>query len=75
MQKVISRAQLEADRTKLMSQGIVIVGDHTQVSHDGVTLKFDYAEPSLTITTVKKPFYVSESEIESEINKWFASNV
>jgi len=69
----VTRQQLEAARATLNAQGTHIAGDDAQVSHDGVTLGIAYVEPTLTITTIKKPFFVSQGEIQSEVTGWFKS--
>ena len=70
----LTRAQLEAKRTALAAQNVVLTGDSGQVSEDGVTLQFDYAEPSLRIDVLHKPGLLPEGILENKIKEWFSSN-
>lgn len=66
-----TREQLEAIRTKLSHQGVTLTGDEGDLGKQGVELHFKYVEPTLTITEVHKPFYVSDELVSNTLKNWF----
>ena len=68
----MSREQFEAAASKLKQQaGLDIAGDAGQISHSGVTVNYAYDGAALKLDVLKKPFFLSEGMIESQINGWF----
>lgn len=71
MQINLTRAELEAARTRLAAMNIQITGDSGEITNSGVTLDYGYVEPVLVITVKHKPFIYPESAIEAKIRDWF----
>lgn len=66
----LSRAQLEAIRTKLKASNILLEKDSGDVSYKGVQLTFDYVEPKLSVTIVDGGGYPTFI-LKSKLNSWF----
>ena len=75
MTLTLTRPQLEAARTKLLSQGVLLVGDSGSVTHDGVMITYAYFGGTLTVEVRKKPIIFSDAFVESKISKWFSQEV
>ena len=70
----LSRAEFEAARIKLQSQGITVSGDQGSVEGHKVGVNFFYnGVDTLTLTIEHKPWIYPEAEVENEIRKWFKS--
>lgn len=71
----MSREQFAAAAARLQRQaGVDITGDTGQLSHSGVTLNYAYDGAALTLEVLKKPFFLSEGIIESQISGWFGTS-
>jgi hypothetical protein len=66
----LTRDQLEAIRTKLATENVLLVGDKGDTAHQGVKVEFDYVEPTLTVTIVDHGGY-PEFIVKHKINGWF----
>ncbi len=52
------------------TQGIVLTGNHGEISKSGVKASYDYADGQLTIHILEKPFIVSTAYCEEQIKAW-----
>ena len=70
----ISREQFEAAKARLLSEdNVTISGDQGTVSHDGVTVEYEFGSASLLLTVKEKPFLLPETVIENSIRNWFST--
>lgn len=70
----LTREQFEQKKQELaISQGIVVIGDSSTLSHSGVTVMYSYNQPTstLTIAITSRPFLISRAAVESRIRQWF----
>lgn len=71
----LARAEFEAARERLFTQGITITGDEGKIESRKVGIDFAYnGTDTLTITMEHKPWIVPASEVEGKIREWFAGN-
>jgi hypothetical protein len=68
----LTQEQFDAARGKLTQSGINVTGESGTLSHSGAMVEFNYTVPTLTISIVKKPFFIADSYVESQIRGWFA---
>jgi hypothetical protein len=67
----LNRQQLEKIRIDLTNEGVQLVGDSGNIDKMGCKVKFEYVEPTLTVTVIHHPFLVSDGYVENKINTWF----
>jgi hypothetical protein len=67
----LNRQQLEKVRGDLANEGVQLVGDNGTIDKMGCDVKFEYVEPTLTVTVIHHPFLVSDGYVENKINSWF----
>lgn len=67
----LTREQFEAARVRLAQQGKKIEGDSATLEANGVTIGVSFHEPTCNIVTIHKPFYISQSAVDSKIKQWF----
>ena len=75
MTLTLTRSQFDAASAKLLKQGVILNGDSGSITKEGVMITYAYFGDTLTIEVRKKPFFVSDSLIESTISKWFSMEV
>ena len=53
-------------------QGIALTGDEGKITKMGVTAGYKYADDTLSITILDKPFFVTTEYCEEQIRGWLA---
>jgi len=53
-------------------QGIALTGDEGKITKMGVTASYKYADGTLSIAILEKPFFVTTDYCEEQIKNWFA---
>ena len=66
-----------AATSKLLAekQGIALAGDDGTITKMGVTASYKYADGTLSIAILEKPFFVTTEYCEEQIKSWFATAV
>jgi hypothetical protein len=67
----ITREKFDAviARVRLQAPDVIVTGDQGTASNDQFTVQWSYAEPhqALIVQCMKKPWFVSESSVNSKI--------
>jgi hypothetical protein len=67
--------QFDAKKAELAADyGVEIDANSGQVSHDGATVGYMYDGTVLTLTVIRKPFFISMATAEDELHAWFAGS-
>lgn len=74
--EVVGSFRIAGDNyTKLLdtakSKGLNIGGNFGQTEYDGITFGYNYDGTILTINVIKKPFYITYSEISNHLNQLY----
>jgi hypothetical protein len=56
-------------------QGIALTGDEGTITKMGVTASYKYADGTLSVAILEKPFFVTTEYCEEQIKNWLTSAV
>lgn len=66
----LTEAQFAAASQRLASHGVNLTGTSGELSRDGITARYSYANDVLTIEVIKKPALMPVSLIESQLRSY-----
>lgn len=71
----MSDDQFAAATARLRADGIAITGPSGTLTKDGITGRYEYANGTLTVEVIDRPFFVPLSIIESKLRAYFEQNI
>lgn len=66
----LTEAQFAAAGQRLASYGVDLSARSGELSHSGVTARYNYANELLTIEVIKKPAFIPLAVIESQMRSY-----
>ena len=73
MTYTLSSVQYAKALAMLKASGVDITGNSGEIENSGIRLGYEYQEPNLTISIIRKPFYMPTHVIKDKLDSWFGA--